>query len=179
MTVTIHCPIFSPLPTTHIQDANTSAPGLSCTRAIWQTGLTFYGNGTIDNWFEWWPVAPARYRQPFAVSPGDKVRMTVHATSATSGNSTLENLTTGQSTFQQVSGMQYSLCMTDADWIFEDFEQVDLADFGTVEFYDTHASGEQGDTDSSGSSVVEIVADGREKTSCGTNADGVVCKYLG
>lgn len=153
--------------------------GLSCQNAILQTGLTFYGDGTIDNWFEWWPIQPQRYSQRFSARPGDKVRMTVNAWSYNSGNSTLENLTTGEKTVQEFRNMRYNLCLTDAEWIWEDFGQVQLANFGTVDFVDTHARGQGGAADPSRARIVNIVADGRQKTQCGSNANGVRCQYTG
>ncbi|KAG8413370.1 hypothetical protein J3458_012939 [Metarhizium acridum] len=93
--------------------------GLSCQNAILQTGLSFYGNGAVVPWSEWWPAPSYQYANPpFRASAGDEVRMTVHAWSATSGNSTLENLTTGQMVVQEFYN-QRPLCNTDADFVLE------------------------------------------------------------
>lgn len=104
--------------------------------------------------------------------------MTVHAWSKTSGNSTLENLTTGQKTYKEVRNMQQSLCMTDADWIFEDFGQVNLADFGTASFANTTAVGSGGSATPDGAWITEIESNGISRTSCSSDKSGVQCSYI-
>lgn len=154
--------------------------GYSCQGgAIWQTGLTWYGDGRMENWYEWYPEPPSAYPEPFSASAGDKVKMTVHADSPTSGNSTLENLTTGQSVSIQHSNMQQQLCLQDADWVLEDFEQKELADFGSFTFTDTVANGENGPSNPEGATIVEVEADGQEKTRCRSDANSVTCEYAG
>lgn len=105
--------------------------------------------------------------------------MTVHADSPTSGNSTLENLSTGQSVSTQHSNMQQQLCLQDAEWVLEDFEQKELADFGSFTFTDTVANGESGPGNPEGAIIVEVEADGQEKTSCRSDANSVTCQYTG
>lgn len=104
--------------------------------------------------------------------------MTVTATSPTSGVATLENLTTGTKSSQTVNNPDHPMCQTDADWIVEDFSQLNLANFGTIEFTDTSASSSAGSDTPAGSSISEVVADGVTRTSCSASASGVECKWV-
>ncbi|TEA12452.1 Aspergillopepsin-2 [Colletotrichum sidae] len=69
--------------------------GDTCQTAILQTGISFYADGTFDAWYEWIPDYAYSFSN-FGVSVGDKIRITVDASSKTRGVATLENLTTGK-----------------------------------------------------------------------------------
>lgn len=112
------------------------------------------------------------------MSAGDQIRMTITATSSTSGAATLENLTTGKSASKTMSAPGSPLCLKDADWIVEDFGQKNLANFGTVDFTAASATSSAGDSDPAGSTIVNVVADGITRTSCSADANGVECKWV-
>lgn len=154
--------------------------GYSCSSAILQTGVDFSiqnGRTTYDAWYEWFPDYAYDF-SGISFSAGDSVTVTVTASSKTGGvgkspinpppplfriNSfantnpaTIKNNSKGTSVSHTFSGETAgSLCQTDAEWIVEDFTQVQngqeslvpLVDFGTVTF--TGASA----TTNSGSSV--------------------------
>ncbi|KID82543.1 acid protease B [Metarhizium guizhouense ARSEF 977] len=138
-----------------------SASTGSVAGGILQTGLSFYGDGAVVPWYEWWPAPSYEYARPaFRASPGDEVRMSVHAWSATSGNATLENLSTGQVVAREFYG-QAPLCGTDADFVLEDFGDytgghVPLANFGQIDIWNTWAYGSSGWVDAEGASIVRL-----------------------
>ena len=109
--------------------------------------------------------------------------MTVYASSTSSGNSTLENLTTGQTSSMQFSNQQY-LCNTDAEWIVEDFGEdngghVPLTDFERIILYNTQAdSSNSGTTNTNGARIVNLGIDGRTRSRCGSNFNDVQCDYV-
>lgn len=138
--------------------------GYSCSSAILQTGVDFsIQNGvvTYDSWYEWYPD----YAYDFtgiSFSAGDSVTVTVTASSKTGGVATIKNNSKGTSVSHTFSGETAgSLCQTDAEWIVEDFTQINngqeslvpLVNFGTVTF--TGASA----TTNSGSKVGPASAD--------------------
>ncbi|RSL41764.1 hypothetical protein CEP54_015714 [Fusarium duplospermum] len=79
--------------------------GDTCQTAILQTGISFYADGTFD------------------ACVGDKIRMTVDASSKTKGIATLENLTINQKVIHSFSSTPSMLCETNAEWIVEAFQE--------------------------------------------------------
>ena len=114
------------------QDPNAGAAvwvgidGYSCQSAILQTGFTLWGDGRIETWYEWYPQPSYDYTTDLGVQPGHQLRMTVYADGTSGGNSTIENLTTGQTASQNFDGMSPQICQTDAEWIVEGSIQVPL-----------------------------------------------------
>ncbi|OLN96029.1 Aspergillopepsin-2-like protein 1 [Colletotrichum chlorophyti] len=158
--------------------------GDTCQTAILQTGISFYADGTFDAWYEWIPDYAYNFSN-FGVSVGDKIRMTVDASSKTRGVATLENLTTGQKVTHSFTSTPSSLCETNAEWIVEAFQengsQVTLADFGTVTFTGAAASGSGGSTTPVGSDIIDISPDqGRSVLAVGSvSGSTVTVKYVG
>ncbi|OAQ63643.1 acid protease B [Pochonia chlamydosporia 170] len=179
----VKVPSITGQPSNYAVSAWVGIDGMNCRNAILQTGLSFYGDGSIDPWYEWWPAWSYTYANPaFRVSAGDEVRMTVNAWTTTSGNSTLENLTTGQTVVQTFSN-QAALCNTDAEFVLEDFGDgngghVPLVNFGEIDIYNTSAYGRNGWVNAQGANIVNLEIDGRVRSSCGSNANGVRCDYL-
>lgn len=109
--------------------------------------------------------------------------MTVDAWTATSGNATLENLTTGHSATHNFNN-EAKLCGFDAEWIVEDFgsdyngNHVPFVNFGEVTFRDTVAKGNRGTVNADGAKIVNVEIDGQYHTNCGSNENGVLCKYV-
>lgn len=106
--------------------------------------------------------------------------MTVNATSATSGTSSLENLTTGASVNTPFDNMSESLCLTDAEWIIElGGGASELANFGTWSFTDASATSQGGASSPEGSEPYNIAdSNGNVLTDCSASSSGVTCKYI-
>ncbi len=154
--------------------------GYGCQSAILQTGVQAHGDGTVRAWYEWWPEPPVYYDDQFPVKDGDEIRMSVNATSANSGTSTLENLTTGRHITTPYSNMRESLCQTDAEWILEyGGDSQTFANFGEWDFYDTSATSGQGSVGADGSRITNVQIDGQTLTNCQANSQGVQCAYSG
>lgn len=159
--------------------------GDSCQTAILQTGVSFYGDGSFDAWYEWIPDSSISFNN-FGLSVGDQIQMIVDATSAESGVATLENLTTGQKVSHKFSNPPSSLCQTDAEWIVEDFESggslVPFANFGSVTFTDASAKGSSGTVTPGSNSIIIDIKDensGQILTDCGVSGGQVTCQYTG
>lgn len=80
--------------------------GDTCANAILQTGVDFYIQGntvSFDAWYEWYPD----YAYDFtgiSVNAGDQIKMTVTASSKSSGSAVIQNLSTGQTVTKNFSG---------------------------------------------------------------------------
>ncbi|TQV91991.1 hypothetical protein V2A60_005917 [Cordyceps javanica] len=159
--------------------------GSSCHSAILQTGIVAYGDGSFWVWTEWWKYTMQDYETKLKVSGGDTVRMTVHATSRTSGTTSIENLTTGKSVSHTfTSETAYPLCESDAEWIVEDFSvndiPVPLVNWGTIEFTDTVAKGVNGEVTAAGAEKTDIEIDGSMVTRTDIDSNGKVSvAYIG
>lgn len=153
--------------------------GAQCSSAILQTGVQALGDGTVSAWYEWYPEPPVYYGDQFPVKGGDKLRMTVNATSPTSGTSSLENLTTGASVHTPFDNMSESLCLTDAEWIIELGGGAEsLANFGTWSFTDASATSGSGSSSAAGSIIYNIASNGQTITDCSASDSGVTCQYV-
>lgn len=157
--------------------------GDTCQSAILQTGISFYGDGSFDAWYEWIPDYSHSFTN-FGVSVGDSIKMYVDASSTTSGVAVLENLSTGQKVQHQFSSPPSTLCETNAEWIVEDFEsggsQVPFANFGSVTFTDASASGSRGTITPAGGTIIDIRdQSGNVLTDCGLRGNDVYCNYSG
>ncbi|KAL3964760.1 hypothetical protein ACCO45_001764 [Purpureocillium lilacinum] len=157
--------------------------GDTCQTAILQTGVSFYGDGSFDAWYEWIPDYSHSFAN-FGISAGDQIRMTVDASSKTTGVAILENLTTGKKVSHTFTSTPSTLCETNAEWIVEDFESggslVPFANFGTVTFTDASASGSSGTVTPSGAQIFDIRdSSGQVLTNCGTSGSDLSCSYTG
>ncbi|KAL9107937.1 MAG: hypothetical protein Q9227_007259 [Pyrenula ochraceoflavens] len=143
--------------------------------AILQTGVDFYAirssSGStrveFDAWYEWFPDYAYDF-SGFTVSAGDKIQMTVTATSLSAGTAVLENLTTGQTVSKSLTAPSSSshLGGQNAEWIVEDFESgnslVPFANFGTVLFTGASASTSSSTEGTSGATIIEIQNSSRQ-----------------
>ncbi|KAM6491226.1 Peptidase A4 family domain containing protein [Amanita muscaria] len=148
--------------------------GDTCKTAILQTGINmYYQSGAISytSWYEWFPDHTYRYSNPITIRAGDIIRLTVIASSPTSGRTIIDNLTTGQSESQSLSHPSHPLCLQNAEWIVEDFNLVDgsvtpFCNFGTVTFSSASAYLHNGKVISpSGAVQVNIKQQGKVLTS--------------
>lgn len=161
--------------------------GDTCSSAILQTGVDFYIRGStvsFDAWYEWYPD----YAYDFTgitVSAGDKIKMTVTASSTSGGSAVIQNLSTGKTVTKTFSGEGNRLCETNAEWIVEDFSSgnslVPFANFGTVTFTGASVTTTSGSTlGVSGAEVLDIRQGGTVLTSCSTSgSSSVSCSYTG
>lgn len=144
-----------------------------------QTGVVTWGDGVVEAWYEWYPEPPVYYGDQFPVSAGDQIRMSVNATSTTSGTSTLENLTTGAHITTPYDNMREPLCLQDAEWIIEfGGGAKSFANFGEWDITDTGASDDDGSATADGGDIVNVVIQGQQYTDCRTGSAGVQCKSV-
>ncbi|KAF8843005.1 hypothetical protein BDN67DRAFT_253938 [Paxillus ammoniavirescens] len=157
--------------------------GDTCGNAILQTGVDFTVSGgsvSYDAWYEWYPD----YAYDFSgipIAAGNVIKLTVTASSTTSGTAVIENLTTGHTVTQEITS-SYALCEANAEWIVEDFEEngalVPFADFGTVEFTSAEATGPSGTYTPSGATLMDIEQNGKVLTSVSTSGSTATIKYV-
>ncbi|KAL2182099.1 peptidase G1 [Thermothelomyces heterothallicus CBS 202.75] len=176
------------VPSVHDRNPNAAASawvgidGDTCQQAILQTGVSFYGDGSFDAWYEWIPDYAYSFSN-FRLSAGDQIRMSVEASSKRAGVATLENLSTGQKVSHTFINTPSTLCETNAEWIVEDFQEgsslVPFADFGTVTFTDAYATGSSGSVTPSGATIIDIKQGNEVLTSCATSGSDLTCSYTG
>ncbi|KAF8342490.1 peptidase A4 family-domain-containing protein [Amanita rubescens] len=114
--------------------------GFTCqSGALLQTGIQMnLANDDVSYqaWYEWYPAGPIFFDN-IAINSGDQVRLTVMATSTTTGNVFIENMSNNQTVQQELSST-FPLCQESAEWIVEDFGSdeslVPFNNFGTVIF---------------------------------------------
>ncbi|TVY39699.1 Scytalidopepsin B [Lachnellula occidentalis] len=163
--------------------------GATCQTAILQTGFDWYGDGTYDAWYEWYPNNAADFTG-FTISEGDDIKMSVTATSKTSGSATMENMTTGKKVTQTFTDETAgSLCLTDAEFIIEDFEECDssgsncepvaFAAFSpAVAFSDCSATANGESVALSSGTITEVEVDSKDLTKCSTSGTTLTCSYV-
>ena len=109
------------------------------------------------------------------------MKLTVTATSTTSGVATIEDLTNNQTVSKSLTSTS-PLCQQNAEWIIEDYstisgEDVPFADFGTVTFTDAEATGTRIYTPS-GATINNIEQNGQVLTSVSISGSSVTIKYV-
>lgn len=178
-------PSFSGSDNQHSANMWVGIDGNDCTSAILQTGLVAYGDGTFWLWTEWWKNDMQDYETNLDFSPGDTLRFTVHAKSTTSGTTTVENLSTGNSVSHTfTSETSYPLCETDGEWVLEDWsinnQHVELYNWGTIKIFDTTAKSPSKTVTAAGAEIVNININGQTLTDSSVDSDGTVSvTYIG
>lgn len=158
--------------------------GDTCSKAILQTGIDFCikgGSKSYSAWYEWYPD----YAHDFTnilISARNVIKMTVNATSKSSGSSTIENLSTGESVTRIFrNGLGGDLCEFNAEWVVEDFSVnnalVPFANFGTVVFSNAVASRGGNTYGPSGATIMDIYQD-RILTSSSVTRNTVTISYM-
>ncbi|KAJ5352772.1 hypothetical protein MYU51_011279 [Penicillium brevicompactum] len=133
--------------TSYCASAWVGIDGDTCNTAILQTGVDICVQGGVVSssaWYEWFPD----YAHDFTdikISTGDVVKITVDATSLSSGTAIIENRSTGKTVTEQFPhAIGANLCEFNAEWIVEDFSVngglAPFCNFGTVVFTDAVAS---------------------------------------
>ncbi|KAL1303150.1 hypothetical protein AAFC00_006580 [Neodothiora populina] len=176
----------------HSASAWVGIDGDTCETAILQTGVDFNnenGQVSFDAWYEWYPD----YSYDFSgigFSVGDKVRVSIDATSTRAGVATVENLSKGTKVSHTFSGESDALCETNAEWIVEDFTEISggseslvpLVDFGTVTFTDAYATTSGGTVGLSGATVIDMINEEGTSVVAATTIEGsnsVAVTYTG
>ncbi|KAF8342494.1 peptidase A4 family-domain-containing protein [Amanita rubescens] len=159
--------------------------GFTCpTKALLQTGVQLnLVNDTVSYqaWYEWFP-ADTIYFDNITINSGDEVRLTVVATSTTTGKALVENLTNKQTVEHDLSS-SYPLCQESAEWIVEDFSfanesLVPFNDFGTVIFTDAFALTAGGEILTPDGAIITLIAQNNETiTSVDEGLLGVTISY--
>ncbi|KAL7929309.1 peptidase A4 family domain-containing protein [Trichoderma chlorosporum] len=163
--------------------------GATCDSAILQTGFDWYGDGTYDAWYEWYPEFAADFTG-IDISQGDQIAMSVVATSLTGGSATLQNLSTGQKVTQTFSRVTAgSLCETSAEFIIEDFEECDsngnncqpvpFASFSpAIQFTSASATQNGKKVSLSGATMTEVIVNNKDLTKCSASGSTLSCSYV-
>ncbi|KZO96225.1 hypothetical protein CALVIDRAFT_598533 [Calocera viscosa TUFC12733] len=171
--------------TSYAASAWVGIDGDSCDTAILQTGLDFTvedGSVSYDAWYEWYPDYAYDF-SGISFAAGNQVKVTVTATSTTSGTAVIENLTTGETVTEDITSSS-ALCEQDAEWIVEDFEENDalvpFANFGTVTFTSAEATTSSGSTEgpSGATYIYDIEQNNDVLTSVTTSSSGTTIKYV-
>ncbi|GKZ17822.1 aspergillopepsin-2 [Aspergillus brasiliensis] len=158
--------------------------GDTCDTAILQTGVDFCVQGSsvsYDAWYEWYPD----YAYDFSgitISAGNTIKVTVDASSDTTGTATIENVSTGKSvTHSFTGGVDGDLCEYNAEWIVEDFEEdgslVPFADFGTVTFTSASATKDGSSVGPEDATIIDI-EQSEVLTSVSVTSSEVIVKYV-
>ncbi|TFB01136.1 hypothetical protein CCMA1212_007070 [Trichoderma ghanense] len=164
--------------------------GATCDTAILQTGFDWYGDGTYDAWYEWYPEFAADF-SGIDIRQGDQIAMSVVATSLTGGSATLENLSTGQKVTQNFNRVTAgSLCETSAEFIIEDFEEcssngsncqpVPFASFSPAITFSSATATRSGRSVSlSGAEISEVIVNNQDLTRCSISGSSTLtCSYV-
>ncbi|RFU28815.1 hypothetical protein B7463_g7520, partial [Scytalidium lignicola] len=163
--------------------------GANCQTAILQTGFDWYGDGTYDAWYEWYPEFSSDFTG-IDISEGDQIQMSVTATSKTSGSATLENLSTGQKVTQNFNHVTAgSLCLTDAEFIIEDFEEcnssgtscqpVTFSPFSpAIKFTQATATANGRNIPLSQGEITEVIINNRDVTDCSISGSTLTCESV-
>ncbi|KAH9834825.1 peptidase A4 family-domain-containing protein [Rhodofomes roseus] len=157
--------------------------GDTCDTAILQTGVDFTidgGSVSYDAWYEWYPDYAYDF-SGISFSAGDTVKLTVTASSTTSGTAVIENQSTGQTVTQDITSSS-ALCEENAEWIVEDYEEngslVPLADFGTVTFTSASATTTSGSVGPDDATLIDIEQSNKVLTSASVSSNEVTVKYV-
>ncbi|OQE21628.1 hypothetical protein PENSTE_c011G10162 [Penicillium steckii] len=159
--------------------------GDTCTDAILQTGVDFCVNGnsiSYSAWYEWYPDYAYDFSD-IAISAGNVIKVTVNASSKTSGTATVENKSTGKSVAHTFNGGVWgALCGFNAEWIVEDFERksslVPVANFGTVTFSNAEATYNDSVIGPDNATLMDIKQKDKILTSSSITPDSVIVKYV-
>ncbi|KAJ7866261.1 acid proteinase [Mycena olivaceomarginata] len=159
--------------------------GMTCQTSLMATGIDFiYLNETIfaNAWTEVYPNPGVN--MAMAVNAGDTVKLTVTATSTTTGTAVVENLSNGQSSTVSLTSPS-PLCLENAEWIVEDFQEgtflIPFANFGSITFTDASATTQSGSKvgpSGSGSHLINMVQRSLQFASATSAASSVTVDYL-
>ncbi|KAJ9254430.1 putative aspergillopepsin-2 precursor [Paecilomyces variotii] len=158
--------------------------GLIQAGASWciEDGIT-----SFNAWYEWFPAQALTTFDNFDVEAGDEIKVTVTATSNSTGYTILENLTEGTDVRHTWKTESPALCGATAEWIVEDFSLIiggseslaPFADYGSVAFTGAHATVNGKKVGVSESQLVNMVQDGKTISKAIVLDDELVVTYKG
>ncbi|KAJ7488162.1 peptidase A4 family-domain-containing protein [Mycena latifolia] len=159
--------------------------GMTCQNSLMATGIQFmYLNETIyaNTWTEVYPNAAVDLSM--TVNAGDTIKLTLTATSTTTGTAVVENLSNGESGTVSLTSPS-PLCLSNAEWIVEDYQEgtflMPFANFGSITFNDASATTQSGSTvgpSAAGSHLINMVQSNLQFTSASSAASSVTVDYL-
>ncbi|KAF7351742.1 hypothetical protein MSAN_01607400 [Mycena sanguinolenta] len=157
--------------------------GMTCGSALMAAGIDFQylqGAVTASVWTETYPNPGVN--SALAVSPGNTIKITVTATSSTTGTVVVDNVSSGQSTTVALTSPS-PLCLANAEWVVEDYQEgtflIPFADFGTITFTDASATTQSGSTvGPSTGHLINMVQSNEQFTTASSTGDSVTVKYL-
>ncbi|KAL6861933.1 concanavalin A-like lectin/glucanase [Trichoderma novae-zelandiae] len=162
--------------------------GSTSQNAILQTGvdLTIAGGQVYyEPWYEWWPDHSYTFSEHLAISPGDVVKVTVSATSSTSGFAIVENVSTSKVVSQYITSA-YALGQQNAEWIVENYIMgpsssspfTPLANWSSIVFTDTRASTQKSWLDASNATIVNMRQNKKVITKVSIDGSSVIDTYI-
>ncbi|KAF7342621.1 hypothetical protein MSAN_02018900 [Mycena sanguinolenta] len=157
--------------------------GMTCGSALMAAGIDFqYLQGTVTAqvWTETYPNPGVN--NALAVKPGDTLKLTVTATSSTTGTAVVDNVSSGQSVTVALTSPS-PLCLANAEWVVEDFQDggflIPFADFGTITFTDASATTQSGSTvGPSAGHLINMVQSNEQFTTASSTGNSVTVEYL-
>ncbi|KAJ7700743.1 peptidase A4 family-domain-containing protein [Mycena rosella] len=169
---------------TYAASAWVGIDGDTCGSAILQTGIDFTitnGRVSYDAWYEYFPAFATDFTG-IPISAGNTIKLTVTASSTTAGTAVIENVSTGVTVTKALTSTA-KLCMENAEWIVEDFEEgsslVPFANFGTVTFTGAQATTASGSVvGPSGSVLIDLEQGSTVLTSVSSGTSTVTVTYV-
>ncbi|KAJ9298218.1 hypothetical protein DTO271G3_3823 [Paecilomyces variotii] len=158
--------------------------GLIQAGASWciEDGIT-----SFNAWYEWYPAQALTIFDDFDVEAGDEIKVTVTATSTSTGYTILENLTRGIEVRHTWKTESPALCRATAEWIVEDFSLIidgsvslaPFADYGSVAFTGASATVKGKKVGISEAQSVNMVQNGKTISKATVLDNEVVVTYKG
>ncbi|GAD95948.1 aspergillopepsin-2 precursor, putative [Paecilomyces variotii No. 5] len=138
-------------------------------------------------WYEWWPAQYMITFDNFDVEAGDELKVTVTATSTSTGNTIVENLTRGTIIGHTWDTESPVLCEATAEWIVEDFTDTSngseylapFANYGSVTFTDNSAIANGQIFGVSNAQIVNMVQNGSTISEASIFNNQLVTTYVG
>lgn len=161
--------------------------GATSGSAVVQAGINLCIQGNkpfYAAWYEWFPEYAHFFPESeMPLSAGEVIKITIDATSKSSGNATIKNFATGKHvTHTFVGNVQSELCEYNAEWIVEDFSTLGglapIVDFGNVTFSGAEATSGGRIFGPSGASLVDIKQGENVLTSSSVTNDSVTIDYV-
>ncbi|GAD96494.1 aspergillopepsin-2 precursor, putative [Paecilomyces variotii No. 5] len=155
-----------------------------------QAGATWCiqdGSPSVNAWYEWYPAQAITTFDNFDVQAGDEIKVTVTATSSSTGYTVVENLTQGTQIRHTWDTESPALCEATAEWIVEDFTDTSngsdylapFADYNGVVFTDNSATAKGEKVDVSNARPVNMVQNGNTVSEATILVDQILVTYTG
>lgn len=161
--------------------------GATCDLAILQAGINFCvwgGKPVYSAWYEWWPDYSHKFSESeLPIFAGEVIKITVNATTNSTGTATIDNVSTGKSVSHEFTGkLQGELCQINAEWVVEDFSMggmlVPFANFGSVTFSGAEATSGGKTVGPADAVLIDIKSYGDIITSSSVTNDSVTINHL-